>query len=309
MTQNHMPEKSIHLQFISFRRKLLKQMTVNPTFIKLPRQPSFIKPCLAAALLCAAPLLVLAQAPAQARHGTVPRAAATDYATHNSLKNDSQDNSSAQSGTPENTSQSDIQIGAALLTKKELQNALASKVSECCLVVEVALYPPKNNFVRISVDNFMLRERGMDLGTSPSTSSVVAARIQETPVQPDREHTPGVSRGSEIGYERTGGTSPTDQAGNQQSNRGGIYQRDSVGIGIPVGGSSQNTPRTNEGAAAAAAGNRQAIEAELGEKSLPQMDAWEPVAGYLYFSIPKRSKNGYELVYTVGDKKVVLALK
>jgi hypothetical protein len=296
MTQNRMLLKSIHLQSMTFKHRFVKRMAIKPTFIKLSIKPSFIKPWLAAALLCAGPLL--AQAPAAAHHGTVPRAAATDYAAHDSVK----------SGPPENSSQGDIQIGAALLTKKELKQAMASKVNDCCLVVEVAFYPPRNNFVRIALDDFMLREHGMDVGTRPSNADVLAARLEEFPVKPDREHTPGLSRSSDIGYERTGGTSPTDQAGNQQSNRGGIYQRDSVGIGIPVGGSSQNTPRTNEGAAAAA-GNRQAIQAELTEKGLPEVDAWEPVAGYLYFSVPKKSKNGYELVYTVGDKKVVLALK
>src|SRR5579872_66200 len=38
-----------------------------------------------------------------------------------------------------------------------------------------------------------------------------------------------------------------------------------------------------------------AIEAELTEKSLPETSAWEPIAGYLYFSVPKKKKGGYEL--------------
>jgi hypothetical protein len=286
MTQNPMLLKSMNLQFMSLKYKVLKHMAV--------------KPCLAAALLCAAPLL--AQSPAQAHRGTVPRAAATEYAAHDSLNN-----GATQSGSQENSSQGDIQIGATLLTKKELKQALASKVNDCCLVVEVAFYPAKDNFVRISADDFMLREHGMDLGTRPSTAEVLAARLEEFPVQPDREHTPGLSRSSDIGYERTGGTNSQDPT--QQTNHGGIYQRDSVGVGIPVGGRSPNGPaNTNEGAAAAA-GNRQAIEAELTEKGLPQIDAWEPVAGYLYFSVPKKSKNGYELVYMMGDKRIVLALK
>ena len=104
-----------------------------------------------------------------------------------------------------------------------------------------------------------------------------------------------------------GGTNPADQRGTvRQSQR--IYQRDSVSVGIPMGGKSPSAQQ-HQGGAAAAAGNRQAIEAELKEKGLPEVSAWEPVAGYLYFSVPKKNKNGYELVYTVGDKKVVLALK
>jgi hypothetical protein len=303
MTQNRMLLKSMNLLPMYLKHRFLKQMAVKATLIEQPSsiKPLFMKQGIAAALLCAASLLAVAQAPAHTSRGTVPRAAATEYAAHDSLNNGAAPNTS-----PENSSQGDIQIGATLLTKKELKQALASKVNDCCVVVEVAFYPPKNNFVRISLDDFMLRERGMDLGTRPSNADVLAARLEEFPVKPDREHTPGLSRSSDIGYERTGGTNPQDPS--QPSNRGGIYQRDSVGIGIPVGGRTQNTPGTNEGAAAAA-GNRQAIQAELTEKGLPEIDAWEPVAGYLYFFVPKKSKNGYELVYMMGDKKVVLALK
>jgi hypothetical protein len=42
---------------------------------------------------------------------------------------------------------------------------------------------------------------------------------------------------------------------------------------------------------------------------LPETSAWQPVAGYLYFSVPKKSKGGYELVYMLNDKKIVLPLK
>jgi hypothetical protein len=262
----------------------------------MPVKSMALKQLLAVAMLCSAPFVAAQNTTtdtvkdsAKSHHGTVPRAAVTDYVAHEAQEN--------------------IQIGAVLLAKKDLKKALATDINQCCLVVEVAFYPAKDNFVRISMDDFTLREAGMDLGTRPSTADALAARLEQFPVKPDREHTPGLSRSSDIGYERTGGTSPTDQAGNQQSNRGGVYQRDSVGIGIPVGGRSPSGPASTNDGAAAAAGNRQAIQAELTEKGLPEVDAWEPVAGYLYFSVPKKSKNGYELVYMMGDKKVVLALK
>jgi hypothetical protein len=83
-------------------------------------------------------------------------------------------------------------------------------------------------------------------------------------------------------------------------------QRSSVGVGVPIGGGGSRLPEgktTTEG-------NRRAIEAELTEKGLPETSAWEPVAGYLYFSVPKeKKKGGYELVYMAGEKKVVLPLK
>jgi hypothetical protein len=230
--------------------------------------------CLVIALIC------MSSSIAQTHRGTVPRSAATDYAAH--------------------ASQESIQVGASLLTHKELKKIFATDVNQCCLVVEVSFYPAKDNFVKISLDDFMLREAGMELGVKPSTPDVLSARLEVQPVQPDREHRPGVTSGSDIGYERT-----TQQNGPERSTSGGVVQRSSVGIGVPIGGSGGS--RLPEGRNAE--GNRRAIEAELTEKALPEVTAWEPVAGYLYFSVPKKKKGGYELVYMAGEKKVVLPLK
>ncbi|HEX3094503.1 MAG TPA: hypothetical protein VHW72_17835 [Candidatus Angelobacter sp.] len=234
------------------------------------------KKVLAIALICAASSI------AQTRSGVVARSAASDYAAH--------------------ASQDNIQIGASLLTHKELKQVFATDVNQCCLVVEVAFYPPKDNFVKISLDDFMLREAGMEVGPRPSSAEVLAARLEIRPIPPDREHRVGVNSSSEIGYERETPVNNGNNNGSTQTNRGGIYQRQSVGVGIPVGGKPQAP-------AAAAESNRRAIEAELSEKALPEVSAWDPVAGYLYFSVPKKKKGGYELVYMAGDKKVVLPLK
>jgi hypothetical protein len=212
--------------------------------------------------------------------GTVPRSSATDYASY--------------------ASQDSVQVGASLLTHKEVRKIFATDVNQCCLVVEVAFYPAKDNFIKISLDDFMLREAGMELGTKPSTPDVLSVRLEVQPVAPDREHRPGVTSSSDIGYERT-----TQQTGSDRASSGGVVQRSSVGIGVPIGGGGGS--RLPEGRTAE--GNRRAIEAELMEKALPETSAWEPVAGYLYFSVPKKKKGGYELVYMAGEKRVVLPLK
>jgi hypothetical protein len=230
--------------------------------------------CLAIALIC------MSSSIAQTHRGTVARSTATDYAAH--------------------ASQESVQIGASLLTHKELKKIFATDVNQCCLVVEVAFYPTKDNFVKISLDDFMLREAGIELGTKPSTPDVLSARLEIQPVTPDREHRPGVSSSSDIGYERA-----TQQNGPERSTSGGVVQRSSVGIGVPIGGGGgSRLPESRN-----AEGNRRAIEAELTEKALPETTAWDPIAGYLYFSVPKKKKGGYELVYMAGDKKVVLPLK
>src|SRR5947209_3929034 len=134
--------------------------------------------CLAIAVICVSSSI------AQTRGGVVPRSAATAYAAH--------------------ASQDNIQIGAALLTHKELKKVFATDVNQCCLVVEVAFYPPKDNFVKLSLDDFMLREAGMEVGPRPSSAEVLAARLELRPLSPDREHRAGVNSSSEIGYERDG---------------------------------------------------------------------------------------------------------
>jgi hypothetical protein len=51
------------------------------------------------------------------------------------------------------------------------------------------------------------------------------------------------------------------------------------------------------------------MQKELTEKGLPEGKAAAPVAGYLYFSIPKRKKNAkYQLEYNLNGEKLLLPL-
>jgi len=180
-----------------------------------------------------------------------------------------------------------------------VKKLFAAHLNQCCLVVEVAFYPAQKKFVKIEPEHFMLRESGKDVGTGPSAADVLAARLEVQPAPPPQHEPVGVSTTSGIGYERD---RRIDPATGNTTTHGGIVEHQGVGVGIPIGGKSQ-TPE------AAAADSRRAIEAELKEKMLPETSAWEPVAGYLYFSVPKKSKAGYELVYTFNEKKIVLPLK
>jgi len=217
---------------------------------------------------------------AQNPHGTAPLSAAGGYSAH--------------------AEQDGAQIGATLLTHKQTRKGFATAdLNQCCLVVEVGVFPAKNNFVKISAADFTLREAGKDIGVKPSSAEVLAAGLQVRPPEPQSEQKAGVNSSSSVGYET--GRSRDPYTGTTTS-RSGIYQRQSVGVGVPVGGKPQSPQ-------ASAEQTRMAIANELTEKGLPQISAWEPVAGYLYFSVPKKSKDGYELVYTLGEKKVVLQLK
>jgi hypothetical protein len=229
------------------------------------------------------PLLLLASfIYAQNSRGTAPMSAASGYSAH--------------------AEQEGAQIGATLLTHKQARKAFATAdLNQCCLVVEVGLFPAKDNFIKIAAADFTLREAGKDVGVKPTSVEVLASTLEVRPPAQQNEQKAGVSTDSGIGYER--GTSRDPYTG-ETVKRSGVYERQSVGVGIPVGGKQQSP-------AARAEQSRMAITNELSDKGLPEISAWEPVAGYLYFSVPKKSKNdaGYELVYMLGEKKIVLPLK
>lgn len=234
----------------------------------LPLKRINLKHWFAVTLICVAPLS------AEPPRGTVPRSAATDYAAH--------------------AAQDNVQIGASLFKKKDLQKIFVTNVDICCVVVEAAVFPQKDSSVKISAADFTLREAGSDLATRASSAKDVAASLQLGSKEAYHAHGPVVTQTSDIGYGRTTGNAPNSPG---DPNRNGIYQRQGVGVGKETSGSS-----------AGGAGNQQAMETELSQKELPELDSDKPVAGYLYFFIPKKNK-GYELVYTLGEKKVVLAIK
>jgi hypothetical protein len=278
------------LQRINLKQMLRKQTTLKHQFSKqfLPKQHLALPLCVALFVMAFSPVQVIvaqttSQSESQAPRGTAPRAAATDYAAHASAEN--------------------LQIGASLLQKKDLQKIFATNVDICCVVVEVAFYPQagdpqKDNSVKVSAADFTLRAAGSDLATRSSSAKEVAASLQLSSKEAYHAHGPVVTQTSDIGYGRPTGNAPSTPV---DPNHSGIYQRQGVGVGVGVG-------KETSGSSAGGAGNQQAMETELSQKELPELDSDKPVAGYLYFFIPKKNK-GYELVYTIGEKKVVLALK
>ena len=227
-------------------------------------------------------LLVAVLLAAQAPHGITARPDAARYAAH--------------------AEQDGILIGASRLTRKEVTKAFpAEDLNQGFLLVEVAFYPQKGKFVKITQDKFVLREAGKDIGVNALPPDVVAARVKvKSPPSPppDDEHKAGVSGSSEIVYRRD--HVPNSQG--QMTTRTSIRERERISVGIPIG----PKPESPE---AAESGTRRAMEADLRDKMLPETSAWEPVAGYLYFSAAKKPKSGYELVYILNEKKIVLPLK
>lgn len=223
-------------------------------------------------------LIAAAGMSAQGPRGTVPRESADKYQAH-----------AVQDGTS---------MGATLLKPSQVKKAFSSDLNHCCIAVEVALFPRADGLLTVSLNDFALRETGKDIATKPSSAEVVAGKVYRN-TQPDHpsekgDHNVTIYPTTSIGYE-TGGFDPVTG-----QRRGGVVT--SAGVGVGVGGSRQPVPASSDA-------DRRTMELELQEKGLPEGNTSSPVSGYLYFSMPEKSKGDYELVYMPGDKKVVLPLK
>jgi len=213
---------------------------------------------------------------AQAPKCTAPRASADKYPAH--------------------AEENRASIGALLLSRKEARKVFITNVEECCIVVEVALFP-KGARVNVSVDDFVLRVKGADIGIRPASAELIAADLVET-VPRDRTTQAGVETHSGIGYEH-GGIDPATG----QRRPGGVVYSSGAGVGVGVGG--KTTPNNTENIRY----DRRAMEQELSQKALPMGEASAAVSGYLYFPVSdKDRKNAHQLEYTGNGEKIVLNL-
>lgn len=223
-------------------------------------------------------LMCVVSLSAEAPKGTVPRATADRYSAH--------------------AEQSGVGIGVTVLTSDQVRKAFASDVNKCCVVVEVALYPSKDSTVAVSLKDFVLRVAGTDIAARPSGAKVLAAKLQKKASPQDRDIS--ISPTAGVGYD-SGGYDP--YTGNRRP--GGVYT--STGVGVGVGGSRPQPGATDV--------DRNTMELELTEKGLPEGEAAAPVAGYLYFDLPRtkdRAKDkktpARQLEYSLYGNKVVLTL-
>jgi hypothetical protein len=223
--------------------------------------------------LCAV-MIVLSSMPllAEGPKGTEPRQSADRYAAHAEIDG--------------------VAVGASLLTADQARHSFVSDVNRCCLVVEVAFYPPKDKPLNLSLDDFVLRIKDTDVAEKPSTAKVIAASLQKK-ASSDRDVT--VSPGYGVTYQS--GRSYDPVTGTVQGS--GVTQTSGVLVG--VGRAGPNPASTDK--------DRSAMETELSEKGLPEGAASAPVAGYIYFPVASRKKDARrQLEYKLGADKVVLPL-
>jgi hypothetical protein len=158
------------------------------------------------------------------------------------------------------------------------------------MVIEVGLYPSKDKAADVSLNDFVLHVKNTDTSSKASSAKVVAASLQKK-ARDTRDVTVSPTVG--VGY----GTGPSyDPVYGPHG--GGVTTAAGVGVGI---GSRGDQPGSSEK-------DRSVMETELSEKGLPEGTASAPVAGYLYFSIPRNKKVAYQLEYMLNGEKVLLTL-
>ena len=203
--------------------------------------------------------------------GAAPRASAAKYQAH------------AERGG--------LSIGAELLSKKQASQTFAADLKRCCIVLLVAVYPKKDQAVDLSVTDFELEEVGSGAPVRPESATVVAAKIEK---QKNGSGTEVYPHGT-VGYERGTYADP---------NTGQPVHVNTIDTAVGMG----TTPNAKVPADVADR-DREAMERELYEKALPDAKVWSPVAGYLYFPVPKPNKKvKYRLVYSGTAEPVEVTL-
>ncbi len=223
---------------------------------------------LCVAIILASVTFVVAQEP----NGTEPRRAAARYPAHSEVDG--------------------VAVGASLLTAHQARRTFVSDVNRCCLVIEVAFYPPKGTPLNISLNDFVLRIKDTDVAAKPSSAKVIAASLQKK-AGSDRDVTVSPSYG--VAYQAGRIYDPVTRT----TQGSGVTQ--TTGVDVGIGNPGPNPASTDK--------DRSAMEAELGDKGLPEGTTSTPLAGYLYFPISSKKKNAiHQLEYKLGENKVVLSL-
>jgi hypothetical protein len=203
---------------------------------------------------------------------TVPRSSADKYHVH--------------------ATQSGVSIGAELLTSKEVSKELAADMNGCCLVVQVAVYPGKDEPLNLSLDDFALTVDGSFTPIRPQSATMISAKLQ------NKNGSNGglvASARAGVGYESV--TYNDSETGQKEHVHSVIT---SAGAAV---GADDSAP------AAIAERDRELIERELTDKGLPETNVAVPVSGYLYFELPKQKKDTkYRLEYIVKGEALDLEL-
>jgi hypothetical protein len=188
--------------------------------------------------------------------------------------------------------QGGVSIGAELLTRQEVAKEFAADMNRCCLVVQVAVYPEKDELLNVSPDDFTLIVEGTSAPIKPQSATVFSAELEKEDGSNGR-----VTKvaSADVAYETA---TTIDPATNQKVHTHSVAASADVPVGVD-----------NGGPAPIAESDREVIERELTEKGLPETKVAIPVSGYLYFALPKQKKDTkYRLEYIVKGEALNLEL-
>ena len=163
------------------------------------------------------------------------------------------------------------EIGAELLSEEETRKTFVSDIHRGYVVVEMGVYPKDQFGVGVQWRNIVLRDAASGEFYRPASARAIAAYLHESAAK-SRDVT--VQESVAVIYSTGGGG--YDPYGRYPP-RGVSTQ---VGVGVGIGDSRPaSTPQ-----------DRETMELELGEQSLPEGTATKPVAGYLYFPVAGKDR-------------------
>lgn len=213
---------------------------------------------------------------ALAGDGRTPRTSPSDYPAHADTKG--------------------ATIAAVRITPEQINKIFPSDLSKKYVIVEVAIYP-KDGSINVTAMDFVLKLP--DTESRPENADEVAAmwRPHNNP-HPDITNKTHVN--TETGVIIGHGTDPV--TGRPVTNAG-TYER--------VGVSSGDDPNRRAPYPSASDVDADRFEAMLAKWSLPEGRTASPVAGYVYFPLPKSGKGKaktYELQYSRDGASASLTL-
>jgi len=190
-----------------------------------------------------------------------------------------------------------LTIAATVLPPDEVKHLFAFDISKNYVVFEVACYPGANGRLQLQADDFVVKTNDKSEPAHRADPQTVAAAIQQKSI-PRPSSSPTVYTEANIGYE-----SGTDPYTGRRVH--GVYTGGGVGV--------SNYPTAPQSPAPGGyPQDRDLLESQLWNKSLPEGAFTTPVAGYLYFPsslLKKKANGGYLLVYQGEDSSSKLDLQ
>ncbi len=193
-----------------------------------------------------------------------------------------------------------LTYAASLVPADQVKHIFAFDISKNYVVFEVAVYPEASAQADLDPENFIVRSSPSGDSVRPTDSVTVASVIQQKNLPPLPSRTPPVTVATQVGYET--GTDP--YTGRRVH---GTYTSTEVGVAGAdngVGAGPQRLPSPG-----GYPQDRELLENQLSDKSLPAEKVQHATAGYLYFtssSLKKKADGVYELEYLSSSQEPVL---